>query len=169
MPADASITDHFRELHATGCFVMPNPFDVGSTRLLTELGFPALATTSSGCAASLGRLDMTVTRDEMLRHVEALVAATHLPFNVDSERLFADDAAGVAETVGLIARTGAAGCSIEDWDPVAGSIDPHDAAVERVASAAGAARASGLVLTARCENLLHGVLDLDDTIGRLCA
>jgi 2-methylisocitrate lyase-like PEP mutase family enzyme len=167
MPTPA--TDRFRSLHAAGTFVMPNPFDAGSARLLAELGFPALATTSSGCAASLGRLDMHVDRDEMLRHVESIVAATPLPVNVDAERCFGDDPEAVAETVRLIAATGAAGCSIEDWDPEVGAIDPHDSAVERVASAAAAAHESALVLTARCENLLHGVLDLDDTIRRLCA
>jgi 2-methylisocitrate lyase-like PEP mutase family enzyme len=169
MSAAESVTDRFRALHVAGTFVMPNPFDAGSARLLAALGFPALATTSSGCAASLGRLDMQVTRDEMLRHVEALVAATDVPVSVDAERCFGDTPDEVAQTVRSIADAGAAGCSIEDWDPVAGAIDPFDVAVERVASAAAAARDTRLVLTARCEHLLHGVLDLDDTIRRLCA
>lgn len=159
----------FRALHSSDIFVMPNPFDLGSTRLLTALGFPALATTSAGFAATLGRLDMSVTRDELLEHVASLTSATPLPMNVDSERCYADDAAGVAETVRLLAETGAAGCSIEDWNPATDAIDPTDVAVERVAAAAAAADAAGMVLTARCENHLHGVQDLDDTIARLQA
>lgn len=159
----------FHDLHSSGIFVMPNPFDIGSTRLLTHLGFSALATTSAGFAATLGRLDMNITRDELVAHVAALTGATTLPFNVDAERCFADDARGVAETVGLLADAGAAGLSIEDWNPATGAIDPVDVATERVAAAAGAADDAGMVLTARCENLLHGVQDLDDTIARLQA
>jgi 2-methylisocitrate lyase-like PEP mutase family enzyme len=159
----------FHELHSSGTFVMPNPFDVGSTRLLTELGFEALATTSAGFAATLGRLDMRVSRDELVAHVAALSAATTLPMNVDAERCFADDPAGVAETVRLLAEAGASGASIEDWNPVTGAIDPLEVAVQRVAAAAGAADDAGLVLTARCENHLHGVDDLDDTVARLRA
>ncbi len=162
-------TDRFRSLHTDGIFVMPNPYDLGSARLLAALGFSALASTSAGFAATLGRLDMTVGRDELLAHVEPLAAATDLPLNVDSERCFADDPAGVTETVGLLADTGAAGCSIEDWNPMTKAIDAVDTAVERVAAAAAGAAASGLVLTARCENHLHGIDDLDDTIARLRA
>ncbi len=161
--------DRFRALHAQGLFIMPNPWDAGSARLLASLGFPALATTSSGHAASLGRADYAVTRDEMLQLVAALANSVAVPLNVDSERCFADDPAGVAETVELIARAGAAGCSIEDFDPATGAIDPLESAVARVAAAAGAAAAHGLVLTARAENHLHGIDDLDDTIERLCA
>ena len=162
-------TDRFRSLHADGTFVMPNPYDIGSARLLAALGFPALASTSSGFAATLGRLDMTVSRDELLTHVDALAAATDLPLNVDSERCYADDLAGVTDTVELLAEAGAAGCSIEDWDPATGSIDAIDVAAERVGAAATGAAKTGLVLTARCENHLHGVNDLDDTITRLQA
>ncbi len=162
-------TDRFRALHEHGIFVMPNPWDVGSARYLAAMGFPALATTSSGHAASLGRPDQAVTRDELLFHVEALVDAVELPVNVDAERCFAADPAGVAETVRLIADTGAAGCSIEDWDPATGSIDQVEVAVERVAAASEMARAHGLVLTARVENHLYGSDDLNDTIARLCA
>jgi len=161
--------ERFRALHHDGLFVMPNPWDVGSARLLASFGFPALATTSSGHAANLGRRDRQVTRDELLAHVEALAAAVDLPINVDAERCFADDPAGVAETIELIAETGAAGCSIEDYDPAHAAIDPLDVAVERVAAAAGAARRYGIVLTARAENHLYGMDDLDDTIARLCA
>jgi 2-methylisocitrate lyase-like PEP mutase family enzyme len=159
----------FRELHRDGIFVMPNPWDVGSARLLASMGFQALATTSSGHAASLGRVDQSVTRDELLAHVEVLAASVDLPLNVDAERCFADHPAGIAETVELIAQAGAAGCSIEDYDPERRRIDPLDVAVDRVAAAADAARASGVILTARAENHLHGVGDLDDTIRRLRA
>ena len=161
--------DRFRALHTDGIFVMPNPYDVGSARLLAALGFPALASTSSGLAATLGRLDMTVGRDEVLVHVGSLAAATDLPLNVDSERCYADDLPGVTETVELLAEAGAAGCSIEDWNPETNSIDPLDIAVARVGAAAAGAAHSGLVLTARCENHLHGITDLDDTISRLRA
>lgn len=162
-------TDRFRSLHTSGTFVMPNPYDLGSARLLAALGFSALASTSAGFAATLGRLDMTVGRDELLDHIGPLAAATDLPLNVDSERCYADDLPGVTETVELLAEAGAAGCSIEDWNPMTNSIDPLDVAVERVGAAAAGAASSGLVLTARCENHLHGIDDLDDTIARLQA
>jgi 2-methylisocitrate lyase-like PEP mutase family enzyme len=163
------LRERFRALHADGLFVMPNPWDIGSARVLASMGFSALATTSSGLAASLGRPDYGVTRDELLRHVEALTAAIELPLNVDAERCFADEPSGVAQTVHLIARAGAAGCSIEDYDPGRDSIDPLEIAVERVAAAARAARDDGMVLTARAENHLHGIDDLEDTIARLRA
>lgn len=172
MPAStADRRARFRELHAQdGIFVMPNPWDVGSARLLAWCGFPALATTSAGFAWTLGKDDQSVTRDELLDHVERVAAATDLPLNVDSERLFADDLAGVAETVRLLGEAGAAGCSIEDYDPATGGIDPLDRAAERVAAAAAAAHEGDpMVLTARAENLLYGVDDLDDTIARLVA
>ena len=162
----------FRALHEhDGIFVMPNPWDVGSTRLLTSLGFEALATTSAGLAWTLGRNDQHVTRDELVAHVAELAAATPLPLSVDSERCFADDLEGVAETVTLLAEAGASGCSIEDYDPATDSIDDADRAAERVAAAADAAHRldEPMVLTARAENHLHGVDDLDDTIARLSA
>jgi len=161
----------FRELHAAeGIFVMPNAWDEGSARLLAWSGFYALATTSAGFAWTLGRNDQSVTRDELVTHVERLSAATDLPLSVDSERLFAPAPAGVAETVRMLAAAGAAGCSIEDWDPATGRIDRVDAAAERVAAAAAAAHEGDpMVLTARSENHLHGVDDLDDTIARLVA
>ena len=145
---------------------MPNPWDVGSAKLLASMGFEALATTSAGLAWSLGKLDMQVTREELVAHVAQLTAATELPLNVDSERCFPDEPGGVAETVRLLADAGAAGCSIEDYDPATDAIDPIEAAAERVAIAADAAP---LVLTARAENHLHGIDDLDDTIARLVA
>ena len=162
----------FAELHARdGLFVMPNPWDAGSARLLESRGFEALATTSAGLAWSLGKLDGEVTREELVAHVAALAAATGLPLNVDSERCFPDDPGGVAETVRLLGEAGAAGCSIEDWSPVDGRIEDVSPAVERVAEAAEAAHAFDppFVLTGRAENHLHGVDDLDDTIARLVA
>jgi 2-methylisocitrate lyase-like PEP mutase family enzyme len=159
----------FRALHETGTFTMPNPHDVGSARLLAELGFEALATTSSGLAASLGRPDMSVGRDALVAHVEALAAATDLPLNVDAEQCFPHDDGGVARTVLLLAEAGASGCSIEDWDPRARCIEPLEVAVDRVGDAALAADAAGMVLTARCEHHLRGVDDLDATIARLRA
>lgn len=159
----------FRALHATGTFVMPNPWDSASARLLASLGFPALATTSSGHAATLGRTDQHVSREELLAHAEAIARAVDIPLNVDAEHCFADDPAGVARTVELLAQTGAAGCSIEDYDPVRQGIEPVEVAVERVAAAAQVASSHGLVLTARAENHLYGGGDLDDTIARLSA
>jgi 2-methylisocitrate lyase-like PEP mutase family enzyme len=170
----ASIADRrerFRQLHARdGIFVMPNPWDEGSARLLAASGFPALATTSAGFAWTLGRNDQQVTRDELVAHVARLAAATDVPLSVDSERCFADDPAGVAETVRLLAAAGAAGCSIEDYDPATGRIGAIGPAAERVAAAAAAAHEGDpLVLTARAENYLHAAGDLADTIARLVA
>ena len=128
----------FRELHAREqLFVMPNPWDIGSAKLLESCGFEALATTSAGFAWSLGKLDQQVTRDELVAHVASLAAATSLPLNVDSERLYPDEPGGVAETVRLLAEAGAAGCSIEDYDPASDSIDDRRRRrSERVAEAA---------------------------------
>jgi 2-methylisocitrate lyase-like PEP mutase family enzyme len=148
---------------------MANPWDVGSAMELQRLGFAALATTSSGHAESLGRDDGEVTRDELVDHVGALTAAIAVPLNVDAERCFADDVSGVPETVHLLADVGAAGVSIEDWDPATSSIDPLDVAVDRVAAAVQAADDHGIVLTARAENHIHEVDDLEDTIQRLVA
>ena len=162
----------FHELHAReGIFVMPNPWDVGSARLLASCGFEALATTSAGYAWLLGKDDHAVTRDELVAHVADLAAAVDVPLSVDSERCFASDPAGVAETVRLLADAGAAGCSIEDWDQENGRIDDPGHATELVAAAVEAAhdRDDPLVLTARAENHLHGISDLDDTIARLVA
>jgi 2-methylisocitrate lyase-like PEP mutase family enzyme len=162
----------FRELHEREqLFVMPNPWDAGSARILAAAGFDALATTSAGFAWSLGKLDQHVTRDELVLHVGDLSAATDLPLNVDSERCYPDDPGGVAETVKLLADAGAAGCSIEDYDPATGTIDDVGLAVERVAIAAEAAHGldEPMVLTGRAENHIRGVDDLDDTIARLIA
>ena len=150
---------------------MPNPWDVGSARLLASCGFEALATTSAGFAWSIGRLDQTVSRDELIAHVANLVSATSLPLNVDSERCYPDDPGGVAQTVALLADAGAAGLSIEDYDPAADSIDDIELAAERVAIAADAAHRlpDPMVLTGRAENHIRGVHDLEDTMARLIA
>ena len=162
----------FRALHDRDqLFVMPNPWDVGSARLLASCGFDALATTSAGFAWSIGRLDQQVSRDELVAHVAALAEATALPLNVDGERCFPDDPGGVAETMAQFARAGAAGFSVEDYDPATGRIDDVEIASERVAVAAEAAHRLGepLVVTGRAENHIRGVDDLDDTIARLVA
>jgi len=163
----------FLELHRPGNpLLLPNPWDQGSARLLASLGFHALATTSSGYAATLGRLDGSVSRDEALAHAAAVVAATELPVSADLENCFADEPAGVARTVALAVEAGLAGGSLEDF--TGGESDPiYDIglAAERVAAAAEAAHAGPvrLVLTARAENYLHGRPDLADTITRLQA
>jgi 2-methylisocitrate lyase-like PEP mutase family enzyme len=162
----------FRALHAREqLFVMPNPWDIGSARLLASCGFEALATTSAGFAWSLGRLDGGVTRDELADHTASLAGATELPLNVDSERCFPDDPGGVAETVALLAEAGAAGCSIEDYDPATGGVDSIEVAAQRVALAAEAAHdlPDPIVLTGRAENHFRGVDDFDDTLERLKA
>ena len=144
----------------------------GSARLLASLGFAALATTSGGFAATLGRLDGGVTRDEALGHAAAIAAATSLPVSADLENAFADEPAGVAETIRLAAAAGLAGCSVEDFTRRPGEpIYDLGLARERIAAAADAARAAPgpLVLTARAENYLHGLPDLADTIRRLQA
>jgi 2-methylisocitrate lyase-like PEP mutase family enzyme len=150
---------------------MPNPWDTGSAKLLATLGFEALATTSQGFAWALGKLDGTVTRDELVAHVAEIAAVTPLPLNVDSERCYPEDRGGVAETVRLLADAGAAGCSIEDYDPAHGGMDAVELAAKRVATAVETAHSFDppLVLTARAENHIRGVDDLDDTIARLLA
>ncbi|MDQ3381934.1 MAG: isocitrate lyase/phosphoenolpyruvate mutase family protein [Actinomycetota bacterium] len=163
---------HFRALHEREeLFVMPNPWDVGSAKLLTAAGFEALATTSAGFAWALGKLDQKVTREELVAHVGALAEATALPLNVDSERCYPDDPGGVAETVALLAAAGAAGFSIEDFDPATGAVDAVEVAAARVSEAAEAARALSepMLLTGRAENHIRDVDDLDDTIARLIA
>jgi 2-methylisocitrate lyase-like PEP mutase family enzyme len=173
MTDQAARAARFAELHhGDGPLLLPNPWDVGSARLFASLGFEALATTSSGHAATLGRLDGGVSRDEALAHASTIVEATDLPVSADLENAFADDPVGVAETIRLAAGTGLAGCSVEDFtgredDPIYAA----GFATERVAAAAEAAHSGPvrLVLTARSENFLHGRPDLDDTIARLQA
>lgn len=149
---------------------MPNAWDAGSAKLLTSLGAAAIATTSSGFAATLGRPDGAVTADEAIAHVEALVAASPVPVSADLEDCFARQPSGVAETIRRAVDAGAAGGSVEDYlNDDGGSIIDVALATERVAAAAEAAAGSGFVLTARAENLIRGVDDLDDTIRRLQA
>jgi 2-methylisocitrate lyase-like PEP mutase family enzyme len=151
--------------------LLANAWDPGSARLLASLGFQAIATTSSGYAATLGRLDYSVSREEAVTHAAALVAATDMPVSADFEDGFADDPAGVAETVSLALDVGLAGCSVEDWSGAEERLYDAEAATERVAAAAEAAHAGPvhLVLTARAENYLRGKPDLRDTIARLQA
>ena len=162
----------FRELHHREGqpLLLPNPWDVGSARLLESLGFEALATTSSGFAATLGRLDYGVTRDEAIGHAATIAAAVDVPVSADLENGFGAAPEEAAETVRLASQAGLAGGSIEDTtgrdeEPV---YDLETAAV-RVEAAAEAARKTGFVLTARAENHLHGRDDLADTIARLQA
>src|SRR3954471_19364289 len=170
MPDANGMTERFRALHdGDSPLLLPNPWDAGSAKLLASLGFEALATTSSGFAATLGRLDGSVTRDEAIAHGAAIVKATDLPVNADLENGFADDPAGVGETVRLAVEAGLAGCSIEDFSGRdAEPIYPLEQAAERVAAAAEAA-GGRIIVTARSENYLHGRRDLDDTIARLQA
>jgi 2-methylisocitrate lyase-like PEP mutase family enzyme len=161
----------FLELHrGDGPLLMPNPWDPGSAVLLESLGFQALATTSSGFAATLGRLDGQVTRDEAIAHGAAVADAVGVPVSADLENCFADEPEDVAETVRLAAESGLAGCSVEDYSgPEDDTIYDAGLAAERVVAAAEAAHAAsgGFVLTARAENHVHGRDDLADTIARL--
>ncbi len=164
---------HFRELHTPGSpLLMPNPWNAGAARILQHLGFRALATTSSGCASAMGRLDGAVAKDETLTQAAEIVAATDVPVSADLVNGFAGDPGGVAETVRDAVAVGLAGCSIEDFTGDEGApIYDRGLAVERVSAAVAAAHDGGrqFVLTARAENLLHGVPDLADTIARLQA
>lgn len=165
--------DDFWNLHQSGCFVIPNPWDAGSARMMAALGAAALATTSGGHAFTLGRADGgSISRDEALAHAEAIVAATPLPVSGDFENGFADSPEGVAETVRLAAGAGLSGCSIEDTRMVPGS-PPYafDEAAERIRAAVAAARALGrpFVLCARADGLMHGTYALPEAIRRLQA
>jgi 2-methylisocitrate lyase-like PEP mutase family enzyme len=154
--------------HGDAALLMPNPWDAGSARILESLGFQALATTSSGFAGTLGRLDGNITVDDALAHATAVAAAVDLPVSADLENAFADDPAGVAATITRAVSTGLAGCSVEDYSREAGLYAPELAA-ERVVAAAEAAHGGEvhLVLTARAENHIRGNPDLADTIARL--
>lgn len=167
MTTVSEVRTRFHDLHRSGCFIIPNPWDIGSARMLEALGFDALATTSSGFAASLGRRDQHTTLDELATHVAAICAAVDIPVSVDAEWCFADEPEGVAATVDRLASAGAAGLSIEDHDPAAGVVVARDVAATRVEAAAAAAHHHGMVLTARAENHLYRAGDLDDTIDRL--
>ena len=171
-PSAAEKRKTFRKLHESGCFVIPNPWNVGSARYLQGLGFKALATTSSGYAHSLGYADGALACDMVLAHFGELAAATDVPLNADFEDGLADDLGGLAENVTRCVATGVAGLSIED-SPNQGAMPlyPFDVAVARVKAARAAIdRAGGdVVFTARAEGFIRGVPDLDDVIRRLRA
>lgn len=174
MTRAADLRTRFRALHheppdepTPGILVVPNPWDIGSARILEAVGALALATTSSGHAATLGRHDQHVARDELIAHAAELAAAVDIPLSVDAEDGLADDLGGVGETFQRLASTDVAGASIEDYDPRTNAIRSVEHATERVAAARAAS--DDIVLTARCESHLYGAADLDDTITRLVA
>lgn len=172
MTAQQQKCEEFDRLHGEiGAFVIPNPWDVGSARMLQGLGFKALATTSAGFAMTLGRSDGEVTLDEKLNHCSELAAATSIPINADFENGFADTPEDTAKNVEKLIATGMAGGSIEDFSRDGKVIYDFNLSVEKVQAAAEVVKASGMPfqLTARAENLLRGVNDLDDTIRRLKA
>jgi 2-methylisocitrate lyase-like PEP mutase family enzyme len=160
----------FRALHNGDTFVIPNPWDAGSARVLEALGFPALATTSSGFAFTLGRPDGGATLDEVVEHVALVAAATSVPLSVDLEHGHGRAPDAAAQAIARVAEAGAVGGSIEDYDPE-GHIYELEHATERIAAAVEAARALDFpfTLTARAENHFRGNPDLDDTIARLQA
>jgi len=162
--------DAFRALHEGPPFLIPNPWDAGTARVLESLGFPALATTSSGFAFSLGRLDGQVTLEELVEHVRAISEVTTIPLSVDLENGNGRAPEAVSQAIEAVAAAGAVGASIEDWDPEAG-LYPIEEATERIAAASRAADALGhdFMLTARAENHIRGNPDLEDTIARLTA
>jgi 2-methylisocitrate lyase-like PEP mutase family enzyme len=172
MSDQADKASRFLALHRPGDpLLLPNPWDAGSAKILASLGYEALATTSSGHAATLGRLDGSVSRDEAIAHAADIVAATPLPVSADLENCFADSPEGVAQTIELALGAGLAGCSIEDYGGDEPAIYDIAVAKERVAAAAEAAHGGGvhLVLTGRAENFIRGNPDLADTIARLQA
>src|SRR5436305_731192 len=172
MPTIADKRRAFRALHEAGCFVIPNPWDIGSARYLQGLGFKALATTSSGFAWSQGRPDNGISRDMALAHLTEVVAATDVPVNADFESSFAGDAEGVAESVGLAVAAGVAGLSIEDsTGDAARPLYPLEEAAARVRAARRAIDAAGgdVLLVGRAECFLVGRPDLDETVARLRA
>lgn len=163
--------DAFRALHQDGCFIIPNPWDVGSARILQGMGFKALATTSAGFANSIGLQDYEVTRDMVLAHAAALCEATDIPISADLENGFGDAPETCAETIRLAADTGLVGGSIEDFSTARGQQYSIEQARDRIIAAAEAANALPFpfTLTARAENFFTGRADLTDTIARLQA
>jgi 2-methylisocitrate lyase-like PEP mutase family enzyme len=162
----------FRDLHRSGCFVIPNPWDIGSARLLAQLGFPALATTSSGFAWSLGRADNRVSLEETLAHLRSIAQAVEVPVNADFEGGFAIEPAAVAANVAAATHTGIAGLSIEDSTGDASNpLFDFSLAVERIRAARRAIddSATGILLTGRTEGFIVGRPDLAETIRRLTA
>jgi len=171
-PSTSDKRKTFRALHQSGCFVIPNPWNVGTARYLQGLGFKALATTSSGHAHSQGYADGAQSLDEVLAHYRELAAATDVPINADFENGFADAPEAVAQNVARCIDTGVAGLSIEDFSgKEAKPIYAIDQAVARIKAARAAIDQAGgeVVLTGRCENFIHGKTDLDDTIKRIKA
>jgi len=170
-PTIADKRKTFRKLHESGCFVIPNPWNVGTARYLQGLGFKALATTSAGHAHALGYPDGAQTRDVVLAHCRELVEATDVPLNADFENGFADDPSGVADSVTRCIATGVAGLSIEDSPKSNKPLYDFDLSVARVKAARAAVdRAGGdVIFTARAENFIRGVPDLDDVVRRLKA
>jgi 2-methylisocitrate lyase-like PEP mutase family enzyme len=170
-PTIADKRKTFRQLHEAGCFVIPNPWNVGTARYLQGLGFKALATTSAGHAHALGFPDGGQKLDDVLAHYRELAAATDVPLNADFENAFADDPDGVAANVTKCIATGVAGLSVEDSPKSATPLYDFDLSVARVKAARDAIdRAGGdVVFTARAENFIRGVNDLDDVIGRIKA
>jgi 2-methylisocitrate lyase-like PEP mutase family enzyme len=168
-PTQQDKGEAFRQLHQGEPFVIPNPWDAGSAKILAGLGFKALATTSSGFAFTLGRMDGTVTLEEVASHVTTLNEATELPVSVDLENGYGPAPEDAAQAITRAGEAGAAGGSIEDYDRADGELYDLDRAVERIAAAAEATRALDFTftLTARAENHLRGNPDLDDTIARL--
>ena len=172
MTSQADKAKQFLTLHKPGePLLMPNPWDLGSARILASLGFRALATTSAGAAMSLGKTDGGLTRGEALEHARTMVNGTDLPVSADLEQGFADEPAGAARTVLLAMETGLAGCSIEDYSGPGGGLYDIGLARERITAAAEAAHIGEVpfVLTARAENHIRGNPDLADTIARLQA
>ncbi|PCJ22942.1 MAG: 2-methylisocitrate lyase [SAR86 cluster bacterium] len=172
MPSQLQKCQAFAELHnSKTAWIIPNPWDVGSAKLLEGLGFKALATTSSGFAYTLGRADGEVTLEEKLQHCQSIAAATTIPVNADFENGFAEDTATMVANIKRLAETGVAGFSIEDYSRDNHVIYDFSHAVERIQASGEAIKETGLPiqLTARAENLLRGVDDLEDTIKRLQA
>ena len=171
MTSQTAKAERFRDLHLGDPFVMPNPWDAGSARVMTALGFPALATTSSGFAFTLGRVDGTVTLEEMAEHARVVDRATELPVSVDLENGYGSESEIAARAIERVAEAGAVGGSIEDYDPEDRRLYEIDHAAERIAAASEVAHELPFpfTLTARAENHIRGNPHLDDTITRLRA
>jgi 2-methylisocitrate lyase-like PEP mutase family enzyme len=170
MPTIEEKRSQFRQLHQSGCFALPNPWDIGTAKYLEHVGFKAIATTSAGFAFSRGVADGNVKRDDMLAHIRELVDATNLPVNADFENGYADDPNWCAENARLCAETGVAGLSIEDAaDRKESPLYDFDLAVERIHAVHEALHGSGVILVGRAEGFLVGRENLDQVIKRLVA
>lgn len=166
MPDAGELRDSFSRLHESGIFILPNAWDRGSARVLQSLGFEAIATTSSGLAASLGRHDQNVSLAELGVHVADLCDAVDIPLSVDAEAGYAAESEGLHRTVGVLAAAGASGVSIEDYLPERGVLGTEES-IHRVGRFVEAAHEEGMTVTARAENHLYEIDDLEDTIARL--